>query len=130
MPHTTVTVVATDQTLIEYDDTEDTRLSDNVGVKYIQARSGSDFKVMFTADRDQFGGRGERDVISCDIFLDGMLAESTLLERRALDDSKIYAKLVGKYNDAQNTLERFRFADLETSKLQHVNAHPMYTNRV
>lgn len=117
-PHTTVTVIATDETLVEYDDADDTRLSDIVGVKYIEARSDSDFKMVVTVDRALFVERDYQDVICCHIVLDGMYAEGVLIERRAPGNGKIVAQVVGKHNNARNTLERFRFADLETSKFR------------
>lgn len=118
IPGAEVTVCVNHEALQEYNDNDDRRSNNVVGVKYIEAKSDSNFSVSVTADTNHRGSRDEHDVLCCFLHLDGKFVSGTVLrDRGGFDRGKVSAKFVGKYNDGQHTLERFKFADLETSKL-------------
>ena len=100
--------------LAEYDD-EDTFPSQTAKSKYVEATAGSTFHVMVTTNAQM--ARAPQDCVAVYVYLDGKSVAGTII-RTGNIYSPQWTKVEGAENNTANgsTLERFRFAQLETSK--------------
>ena len=102
--------------LLEYDDEEDEGQTHLKGVKYVEASSGSNFAVFFKADRALLGN-DNRDHVECAVSLDGKWVCGKVLD--VFRFPTYVTDIVGRNGlvNEQHVLQRFTFADLETSIL-------------
>ena len=102
--------------LLEYDDDEDEGQSHLKGVKYVEASSGSNFTVFVKADRASLGN-DNRDHVECAVHLDGKWVCGKVLD--VFRTPSFVTDIVGRngHINGQHVLQRFTFADLETSML-------------
>lgn len=99
----------------EYPDEADHRSSDVLGVKYVEASPNSTFTVHVRANRRHL--RSHTDAITCIVSIDGVKARSYVFSKFEADDTvRKSVRGVKRTKAGQTTLERFKFANLETSK--------------
>ena len=112
-PEIEVSVRCDGAALSEYEDEADPPQDDVVGVRYIEATSGSNFSVFFRADEFEYG---KWPTLCCTVKLDGVAVYNPLFDlsttRHCSHD------LLGAYGfeDGCAVLKRFTFADLPTSE--------------
>lgn len=115
-PRVEVNVLSGGSVLPEYNDDDDERNGDDVGVKYVEATSGSEFTISIDEGSPRASAGNEPDVLCVDLHLDGMCVESGIVALQEI--GRIAGIISGKADVVQKTVQSFKFADVETSKLR------------
>jgi hypothetical protein len=99
--------------LPEFEDESDQREGDLVGVRYVEASSGSNFTVYFATDHFDYGKWPQ---VVCEIKLDGRMVWNPILDVFTSHDFKSDITCAYGIEDGCPVLRRFKFADLPTSE--------------
>jgi hypothetical protein len=113
VPSVNVTIRCDGTSLPEYEDEADSREDARLGVRYIEATSGSNFTIFFIAKTFQCS---KWPHVVCEIKLDGKLIYAPIIEVNSAQWYGINFNAAYGSENGQPVLRRFKFADLPTSK--------------
>lgn len=126
VPGVEVSILKEGAPLREYDDEETDEKDRLKGVKYVEATPGSNFTVFLSVRKSELVGH-EKDHLRCSVSLDGKGVYSTVLG--ASGSPSYFKSMKGQECTikGQRYLQRFTFAELNTSRPCHWRAYQYYS---
>lgn len=109
-----ITIEVDDKALQEYESDNITSTNQSHGVKYVELVEGAKFSINCRLQRDQLRPLLSGDVVSAEIYCDGKLARSPIIDVLRQPQTSSRFRGITYQQDGQAFLHPFVFAPLQT----------------